>query len=700
MKSLKFIIKENSIGWLEWDKPNSSTNLLSLFFMEELNSIIKVIELAKLKALVLISKKSNSFCAGADIKGIRDIQTKKEVQSILDRVHDIFCRFEQLKLSKIAAIHGPCLGGGLEWALCFDYRLISNSPYTRLSLPEVQLGLIPGFGGCLRLPRLIGLKKSLSMVLMGKSLNSKQAHQIALADERIPSLILEKRSLEFAREIVKGKKPAHPKTSYKIQKPYSFIQEKTLKPVLVFMAKKQILKKTKGFYPAPLKALEVIQKTYGHSISKKTLEAEKEAFCEMFQTPESKNLIRLWTLIDKAKKTKIDKIKKTKINKTLQKPIEKIGILGAGVMGRAIAHLFADKGFKVRLVDNNTESLCQALHWSEKLWERQKQKQNLNSYEFKQKINNLSVSTNLWGLSTLDLVIETLPENKKIKQEVIQEVSEKLNPQCLFASNTSSLCLSELAQSSLYPKKFFGLHFFNPVYKIPLVEIGLTDGQQELSLYSVGSVLKKLGKTPLFVKDSPGFVVNRLLVTYLTESLLLFEEGCEIETIDHCYKAQFGLPLGPFELMDQIGLDICVQSISYLKEVGLNLKTPQWTPQLTEVLGKGAKSGSGFYIYNNRKASLNEKTRELKQSDQKAVLSDEKIIQRGVFRMINEGKRLLKDQVAQSEEDIDMALILGMGFPPFLGGPMKYAKSLNLSQVKKQMEEFSSQYGQRFKPHF
>ena len=232
-----------------------------------------------------------------------------------------------------------------------------------------------------------------------------------------------------------------------------------------------------------------------------------------------------------------------------------------------------------------------------------------------------------------------------------------------------------------------------------MVEISLIDEQQELPLYSVSSVLKKLEKIPLFVKDSPGFIVNRLLVTYLTESLLLFEEGCGIENMDHCYR-QFGLPLGPFELMDKIGMDICVQTIAYLKEAGLNLKTPQWTQKLTQILGQGEKSGAGFYIYNNKKISLNEKTKELKQLNQKTTLSNEQIIQRGIFRMINEGKKLFKDHVVQSEEDIDLALILGMGFPPFLGGPMRYAKNLNLSQVKNQLEEFSNQYGQRFKPHF
>ena len=697
MKSLSFSIKENSIGWLEWDQPNSSTNLLSLSFIEELSSILNEIEQAKPKACVVVSKKDRIFCAGADIKEIQKIKTKKEMQEILDKVHNLFYRFEQLNLAKIVAIQGSCLGGGLEWALCFNYRLVADSLSIQIGLPEVQLGLIPGFGGCLRLPRLIGLKKSLNMILTGKSVNPKQAHKAGLVDEKVPSLILEKRALELAREIVKGNKQAQPKKDYKDIKPYFFFLEKILKKALYFVAKKQILKKTKGFYPAPLKALEVIQKTYGFPLCKKKLEIETGAVCELSQTSESKNLIRLFTMIDKTKKIKV--CKEFQLQK--QKPIERVGVLGAGVMGRSIAYLFADKGFKVRLIDKKEQSLCESLIWTKKLWEQQKQRENINSYKLKQKMNNLSVSENFWGVSTLDLVIEALPENKKLKQDLISDISKKLNPSCLFASNTSSLCISDLAKSSLHPKNFFGLHFFNPAYKMPLIEISLTNQQTEFPLNTILQVLKKLGKVPLLIKDSPGCIVNRLLIIYLTEALLLYQEGCEIKNIDHCYRDQFGLPLGPFELMDKIGLDTCVEVISHLVEAGLKIESPKWTYVFPKILdGLGEKSGKGFYIYNKKKPSLNEKTKDLERIKQKHLISDEKIIQRGIYRMINEGKKLLEDKISKSEDDIDLALILGMGFPPFLGGPMNYGKNIGFSKIKKQLEEFENQYGRRFKPYF
>ena len=694
MKSLNLSIKASSIVWLEWDQTDSSVNLLSLSFIEELSSVLRQIEQAQPKALVLISKKSHNFCAGADIKDIQKIQTKKEMQDVLDKVHELFFHFERLNCFKIAAIHGSCLGGGLEWALCFDYRLLTDSFHTQLGLPEVRLGLIPGFGGCLRLPRLIGLKQSLAMILTGKSLRPKQAHKIVLVDERVPPLILEKRALELAKNIVKGSPKAQEKKSYKDRKPFSFFMEKTFSFVLCFLAKRQILKKTKGFYPAPLKALEVIQKTYSSSLFQKNLEIEKKAFCEISQTLKSKNLIRVFTMIDKAKKIKPDKVSHS------QKAIERVGILGAGVMGRTIAYLFADKGFKIRLVDNNEQSLCSALTWAERLWEQQRQRQKINSYELKQKMSNFSVSTNFWGFSTFDLLIEALPENKKLKQNVIKTVSKQLNSHCLFASNTSSLGISDLAESSLHPENFFGLHFFNPAYKMPLTEISLPSRQKAFPLKSIQKVLKKLGKILIFVKDSPGFVVNRLLVSYLTEALLLYEEGLDIDRIDLCYRDQFGLPLGPFQLMDKIGLDTCVEFIFYLAQAGLSFETPQWTGRLTQILGQGEKSGTGFYIYSDQKISLNKKIVGLKRARSKHLISDETIIQRGIYRMINEGKKLLEDKISKSEEDIDLALILGIGFPPFLGGPMSYAKQVGFSKIKNRLREFSSQYGPRFKPYF
>lgn len=689
MKNLTFSKKEGNIGWLEWNQANSPVNLLSFSFMEELEEIIKNTD-PSLKALVFISKKQNHFCAGADINDIQKIKSKKELKNILDKVHDLFDRFEKLDLFKIVAIEGSCLGGGLEWALCFDWRLAGDSPSTRLALPETRLGLIPGFGGCLRLPRLTGLKNSLSLIPSGKTLSSRQALQINLVDERVPSLVLEKRALELAQNIVTKREQPLKKT-FKNQKAFSFFIEKTFKHLIGFYAKNQILKKTKGFYPAPLKALELIQKTYGKKQDKKDFNKEKSAFCELHESSVSQNLIRIFQMTKQAQKIKT--------NSQIKKPIERIGILGAGVMGRSIAWLLLDKAFSVRLVDTKEESLVNTLKWVKQMGEKQLAKKQINSYEFKRKINRLSVSPHLWGFSNMDLVIEALPENKQLKENVIREVSKKLSPHCLFASNTSSLSIKELSQHSSSPENFFGLHFFNPAHKMPLLEIILTDQQKDLFLAPLSHFVKKLGKVPVFAKDSPGFIVNRLLAVYLTEALLLYEEGFDIERLDDCYSKQFGFPMGPFQLMDKIGLDICTSFIHQLKSSGLNFKVPSWTPELTQTLGLGEKSGQGFYNYKGTPPRQNEKLKQLKRKSPLDI-SDEVIIQRGIYRMINEAFLLLKEEKVQSEEDIDLALVMGLGFPPFLGGPMKYARDIGLSHIKNSLEKLSHQYGERFKTHF
>ena len=514
--------------------------------------------------------------------------------------------------------------------------------------------------------------------------------------------------MALAREIVKGNKPAHPRNSYRDRHPYSFFVEQMFKPVICFLAKKKILKKTRGFYPAPLKALEVIKKNYSlfdfhrkrdfvfRKPWQKKLEIEKQAFMNLFQTPESQNLIRLWVIGDRAKKIKTSpkssdfEGQKFRFERNKTKPagnnflnmknkeaspkeIERVGIIGAGVMGSSIAYLFANRGFKVRLVDNKAQSLCSALKQAKTLMEKEKKRGRMDSYQFKQKMNNLSVSDNFWGFSTLDLVIEALPEDKKLKAKLIAQISKKMHSHSLFASNSSSLSISELARHSLYPKNFFGLHFFNPAHKMPLVEIGFTEEQRARLLSPVQSLVRKIGKVPLFVEDSPGFVVNRLLARYLNEALLMFEQGCEIESIDSCYR-KFGMPLGPFELMDKIGLDICMEVISCLIEAGIPFKTAEWTANLVEVLGKGEKSGAGFYIYGKKKGLLNKKTGNLKRVSVQASLSDKEILKRGIYGMVYEGKNLLENNIVQSEEDIDFALVLAIGFPAFLGGPMSYAR--------------------------
>jgi len=340
--------------------------------------------------------------------------------------------------------------------------------------------------------------------------------------------------------------------------------------------------------------------------------------------------------------------------------IKQVAILGAGVMGKTIAFLFADKGFSVLLIDIDKKALNSCVKWAKKIWEKQK----ISPDELENKINRISLSTHFNNLTQTDLVIEALPENQQLKQNIIKEVSNQLSSKGLFASNSSSLSISELSKSCPYPHHFLGLHFFNPAHKMPLVEVILTKEQKTFLLEPINKIMQKLGKTALLVKDSPGFVVNRILASYLTESLLLFEEGCKIENIDHCYKKYLNMPLGPFQLMDKIGLDICIAFISQLNKTKVNFKVPTWTTKLPQVLGLGQKSKSGFYIYNNKNFFLNDKIKQLKRKTNSSSISNDIIVKRGLHRMMDEGKKILEEQIVKTEKEIHLAMKLGIGFSP------------------------------------
>ena len=689
MGAINFTIKEQNIGWIEWDDPSSSTNVLSISLLDEFSKLIDRLEKEDLKVLILVSKKPSVFIAGADIKDIQNINNQEDFKKVLEKAHNVLNRFENLKTSKIAAINGACLGGGFELSLTFDYRLASHSDKVKLGLPEVKLGLLPGFGGSIRLPRLVGLKTSLDIILAGKSYPAKMALKKSLIHEVVPAAILHERALELAKDILSGKKESHPSQKYKPKNLLDFLLEKPLKHLVFFIAKQKILKETKGFYPAPLKALKVIQKTYGSSQFKKSLEKETESFCEVAVTPESRNLIRIFFLMNK--------IKKQKFSNQI-KPINQIAVLGAGIMGGGIAHLSADKGYNTRLKDIQGESISKSLNYANNLWKKQYKRRRLTKYQWDQKKLQLSGSLDYSGFSKMNLVIEAVSENKSIKEKVISETAKHLNPSTVFASNTSSLSISELSKSYPWPERFVGMHFFNPVYKMPLVEIIKTDQSDEESIASVFEVAKSLGKIPIIVKDSPGFIVNRMLIPYLTESLWLLEDGNDIKEIDHHYTHKFGFPMGPFRLMDEVGLDICTDIISIFQRAGLKqLDVPENTEKLTEILGLGKKQNKGFYIYEGEDYLINKKISFFQK--RKTLSTPKDIINRGVYRMINEGRKLLGESIVKNADDIDVAMMFGTGFPPFLGGPMNYANHIGLDKIKADLKKFSHQWGPRFEPY-
>lgn len=685
--------KEGFTLWWEWNDPYSSVNLFSLNTLAEMEGLISQLEKQDIKALVLISGKPSHFIAGVDIKELQKINQAEEIRHFLERFHSLFNRLEELPIIKIAAIHGACLGGGLELILTFDYRLASNSKDTRLGLPETHLGLIPGLGGCVRLPRIISLQESLKMILQGNPLSPKQALSINLIDEILPQSILKKRANELALQAEKNlplKRFTSPRNNTVgfYMKKLPFIANS-----LFYLTKRKIIEKTKNLYPAPLAALNVIKKTYRLQDTNKALSIEQSHFLKLISQKENKNLMRVFFLIKKAKK-------KESLSENFN--IKNIGVVGAGTMGRAIAYTCGSKNFSVRLIDNKEKALSKALLKIDQLWKTQLKRKSIRS----SKTLQISPALDYTGVSQLDMVIEAVPEDLEIKKHAFQGLAPYLNKKVIFASNTSSLSLQKMASFYPYPQRFLGMHFFNPVYKMPLVEVIKTDSLEATALETALEFVKKIGKIPIIVQDSPGFLVNRLLAPYLCEALWLLKEGHDITLVDQYFSKDFGLPMGPFQLMDEIGLDICFQVINNLKNAGLSLDIPDETVTLFSKLSAGRKEGCGFYTYTSQKSqSLFNKTpsvnKQLKNLFPKkpshSASSFKENVKRGLYLLMNEGFKVLEENIVKSADDVDLAMILGTGFPPVYGGPLTYGREKGLNSIRKKLEFWYKSEGSRFR---
>ena len=673
------------IAFIEWDDPHSSVNVLSEKSLSEFSKVLG--ELPKsVQAVILISKKPSVFIAGADLKEIQTLKTKEEFSEKIKQAHKILLKMENSSRTFISAIHGACLGGGTELALACDYRIASLHSSTNIGLPEVQLGFIPGFGGTVRLPRLIGFIKALDLILTGKTISAKKAHKLGLVDEieGIPSL-LEESAEKLARSILKGKKPR----KRKIVTPNlpSF-----LRAFIVFITKRGILKKTKGFYPAPLKALRLIHKTYAWPLEKALAEEEK-VFCELAVTEISRNLIRLFFMTEEIKKQTGSKDSKK------FPPMSRIAVLGAGVMGSGIAYVSADKGFETRLFDLKKDQLLKGRNQAHSLWKKQLNRRKIDKFEKEMRQSRMSYSLDGKGFETMDLMIEAVVENMDVKKQVIETWSKRLKEEAIFASNTSSLSVTKMSKFYKNPSRFIGLHFFNPVYKMPLVEIIKGDQTSDETTARVFQFTKKLGKKPVIVKDSPGFLVNRLLMPWLTESLYLFEEGLSIRAIDQTFL-KWGFPMGPFRLMDEVGLDVCVQVIKSFIDQGLKLSVPSFIDKLVMNEALGKKTGLGFYHYTSQgqARAVNKAMESLIDVQQGSSLKTEESLRRGLYRMINECIFVLEEEVVSRPETIDFAMIMGAGFPPFYGGPLRYAEQEGLSSILKDLETWCEEGLSRFKP--
>jgi 3-hydroxyacyl-CoA dehydrogenase / enoyl-CoA hydratase / 3-hydroxybutyryl-CoA epimerase len=627
------------------------------------------------KGLIFFSHKPGVFLAGVDISVINSLKSEAEALKALDEAHTIFNALDDLKMPTVALVDGVCLGGGLELSLACKKIFISDNAKTALGLPEVMLGVLPGFGGTYRLPRKVGLPSALDMILTGRQIKGKNALKMGLADAMLPTERMQELAPEYLLNRRTGKKKSL-KEEIQAQAMDNFLTRK----IIFQKAREKVLETSKGFYPAPLKILEVLERGAGKSRSD-YLNLEAEAFAELSQSSQSKNLQHIFFLTDSSKK--VD-------NKEKLPTVKRGAVLGAGVMGGGIAWLFAQNNQAPIMKDLTPEALELGLKQASTNFSSALKKRRMTADEFNRKMRSIEATLNFEGMKSADLVVEAVVENMDIKKKVFAELEGHVRSDTMLTSNTSSLSIEEMSKALKDPSRFAGLHFFNPVNKMPLVEIITHERVNPEVIQALVKWTLDVKKTPIVVKDGPGFLVNRILAPYLNEAAFLLEEGVSIETLDAA-ALNFGMPMGPCRLMDEIGLDVCVK-VGKIMHEGLGERaTPSGlAPKLYDAKLLGKKNGKGFYLYDDKGKIVGKNPDVVKLLPSKKGIRDEMMIQMRLFLpMVNEAAYILADKICDKAATVDIGMIYGTGFPPFKGGLLRWADQEGLDQIVERLKNFS-----------
>lgn len=682
--------EENEIGYVIFNNPDLKVNVLSSEVLRRLEMIVDELKgKTSLKAVVFLSEKKDVFIAGADIKEIEQMSDPAEGASKAKAGQDIFNKIEDLPVPTIAVIDGVALGGGCELALSCRYRLATFNEKVMVGLPEVNLGILPGFGGTYRLPRIIGLQQALGIILAGKSVDGRKALKIGLVDRLVPVAGLDGSIREFVQDAlnkkIKGRKAAKGFNG--------FLDNSRLgHDIVLSQAKKNILKATKGFYPAPLKAVAVIKQNL-YTDRTKGLEIERKGFGELVITHVCKSLIKVFYLNEKFKKLTLDGSEGVK-----PRVIEQTAVLGAGVMGGGIAQLFSYKGIWTRMKDINHDAIAKGFQAAGKIYAQLVKRRRLSKAQANERMAKISGTVDYSGFKKLDLVVEAVVENMDIKKKVFKELSSVVPPQTILATNTSALSVTEMAKETSNPANVIGLHFFNPVHRMPLIEIITTEYTSKETIVSMLALVRKLGKTPILVKDSCGFVVNRILLCYIAEAGRILEETGQMEAIDKV-MTDFGMPMGPFTLSDEVGLDVGVKVMHILEDAfGERFKSCAVFEKILEKKLLGKKIGKGFYIHGKKRLPNPEIATLLPQSGLKPLTAEE-CVHRLIYTMINEAASCLEDGIVDGADAIDVGMIFGTGFPPFRGGLLRYADDVGVDKIISVLTELGQKYNtNRFMP--
>ncbi|HTD83996.1 MAG TPA: fatty acid oxidation complex subunit alpha FadJ, partial [Gemmatimonadaceae bacterium] len=707
------------IAVITFDLPNESVNKLNRAVKDEFVALVTRLERdTTVQGAVLISGKPDVWIAGADIEEFLQLKTAADAERLSRDGQMLLDSLERLRVPIVAAIHGACLGGGLETALACRYRIGTDHPKTILGLPEVQLGLIPGAGGTQRLPRRIGLTNALDLILTGKHVRARKALQLALIDELVHPSILRSIAIQRAREVAEGRRKSEPGGGG--VKGILLDGNPAGRAVVLRKAREQTMAKSRGHYPALIAAIDVVRAGYERGVAHGYRE-ESRRFGEMAMTDVSRQLIFLFFATNELKKdpgVEPSQYPELPVSAFDPLPVEKIAIIGAGFMGAGIASIAVQHGSLVRLKDADHARVAKGYAAVRDVLKERLTKKQITKIQYSDYMALLGGTVDYSGFGNVDLVIEAVFEDLAVKHQVLRETEAAINPRAIFATNTSTIPIALIAQASSRPERVLGMHFFSPVHKMPLVEVITTAETYPQVTATAVAYAKKLGKTVIVVNDGPGFYVNRILSPYINEAGTLLDQGVAVDIIDRAL-VDFGFPVGPITLIDEVGLDVAAKAGKIMADAFPDRMQPAKSLTAVVAAGRyGRKSKKGFYTYDNegKKGEVDPsvyplflapgtipvaKTIAPVTAPETPLIPEMPAIQvqqRTVLAMLNEAARCLSDGIIKSARDGDVGAVFGIGFPPFRGGPFRYMDSLGIQIVVQRLEDLNARFPGRFDP--